>query len=240
VSKALCSKGSYVRKLDCAYCGVRKSSKKGDHIPPQSLYPKPRKPNLQLHAVPSCEECNNPASRDDEIFKVIISVDTAEERLETTGLQDSLTRTLSHNDRLAKELFEKAKKVYLDRGKGIAEPLMKVKMEFEAYRNVVQRMIRGLYWKETSKPMHKNTVIHVEPANSQNKELLEALCTVLKSVDPVLLNDDTFLYKVYLSEDGSSIWEMKFFNKHTVFAYAEPHEHNKGVQSDLRPLSPLV
>lgn len=50
----------------------------------------------------------------------------------------------------------------------------------------------------------------------------------MDSLEPNFLNDNTFAYK-YVIDDGSSIWGMQFFSKHTVFACTDPNEHNKWV-----------
>ena len=44
---------------------------------------------------------------------------------------------------------------------------------------------------------------------------------------PRKLNKDTFAYKSAIDDDGSSIWGMQFFGRHTVFAVTEPPRHNK-------------
>lgn len=56
----------------CALCAGEACTE--DHVPPQNLYPKPRRPNLQLHTVPACKSCNNGASTDDEELNMIVGV----------------------------------------------------------------------------------------------------------------------------------------------------------------------
>jgi len=57
------------RHGECVYCGHTKPLT-DDHIPPQSLFRKPRP--ADLIAVPSCRQCNISASKDDEYFKTVI------------------------------------------------------------------------------------------------------------------------------------------------------------------------
>jgi hypothetical protein len=56
---------------ECVYCGDRRAFTE-DHIPPRNLFPKPRPPNLIK--VPSCDSCNCGASRDDEYFRLCLTV----------------------------------------------------------------------------------------------------------------------------------------------------------------------
>ena len=53
----------------CTYCG-RHRKLADDHIPPKSLFGKPRPPDLIK--IPSCGPCNNQASKDDEYFKTVL------------------------------------------------------------------------------------------------------------------------------------------------------------------------
>lgn len=55
----------------CVYCGS-KEELTDDHIPPKTLFPKPRPSNLIT--VRSCRNCNESASKDDEYFRLMISM----------------------------------------------------------------------------------------------------------------------------------------------------------------------
>ncbi|UQI42168.1 hypothetical protein [Vreelandella venusta] len=216
-----------MKKQLCVLCGVREASRKGDHLPPQSLYPKPRKPNVELHKVPACQECNNPAGVDDEEFKIIIGLTTGEFRSNGAEIIDSMGRTIGFNKRLARQIFSTKKETYADRGTGILEPVVAVQFDTKAYQNVICRMVKGFYWRETGQIMDNSTVIQVLPTTALQQKLALSFRSLMDSLEPRLLNDNTFAYKYVIDDDGSSIWGMQFFGKHTVFALAEPNEHNK-------------
>lgn len=55
----------------CVYCG-KKSIITKDHIPPKNLFGEPRPNNLIR--VPSCFDCNSGFSKDDEYFRLTISL----------------------------------------------------------------------------------------------------------------------------------------------------------------------
>ena len=53
----------------CAYCGAKATQR--DHIPPRCLFKKPRP---DLITVPSCADCNQGASTDDEYLRLVLSM----------------------------------------------------------------------------------------------------------------------------------------------------------------------
>lgn len=55
----------------CIYCGAAEATTR-DHIPPKSLYGKPRPSGLIT--VPSCEDCNRGFSLDDEYFRTVLAL----------------------------------------------------------------------------------------------------------------------------------------------------------------------
>jgi hypothetical protein len=59
------------KKSLCAFCSKRKATTR-DHIPPKCLYPESIRPGLNLITVPSCPECNNELSGDEEHFRNLI------------------------------------------------------------------------------------------------------------------------------------------------------------------------
>lgn len=59
------------KKSLCTFCNKRKATTR-DHIPPKCLYPESVRPGLNLITVPSCLECNNELSDDEEHFRNLI------------------------------------------------------------------------------------------------------------------------------------------------------------------------
>ena len=214
------------RKL-CVLCGKQKSTKTGDHLPPQCIYPTPRKPNLELHKVPACLACNNAGAKHDEEFKVVISFLTGEYRSNPEAVISSLGKTIGSNNRLAKQVFSHIERGYADRGSGLIEPVVKLTLREESYRLVIQRIVRGLFWRETGEIMPLETSINVWPIHLLDYACAVTLRETLYKVPPKSLNDNTFIYRVAIGEDGYSIWELQFFGKHLVFAGAMPTEGEK-------------
>ena len=204
----------------CVLCGLRKSTRTGDHLPPQCIYPPPRKPNLELHKVPACEICNNAGAKHDEEFKVVLSFLTGEYRDNPEAIISSLGKTIGSNNRLANQVFSTQQRGYADRGSGILEPVTKLTFREESYNSVIQRIVRGMYWRETAKIMKQDATVTVWPARLLDRSAAENLRDLLFLSPPKLFNDDTFAYRVFFNDDGYSIWGLQFFGKHIVFAGA--------------------
>ena len=80
-----------------------------DHLPPQSVFPKPR-PN-DLITVPACDSCNNKRSGLDEEFKVAIGIQAGHGEDGERLFRDQTSRTLAHNQRLMGELASAMREV---------------------------------------------------------------------------------------------------------------------------------
>ena len=76
----------------CTYCG-RLNPTSVDHVPPRSLFAKPRPSNLVT--VPSCEPCNIGASQDDEYFRLTIALRHDLDDPDADAAMDAAVRSLS-------------------------------------------------------------------------------------------------------------------------------------------------
>ena len=204
----------------CVLCGERPATKgDGDHLPPQCIYPKPRPLGIPLNKVPACIPCNNAGSPDDEQFKLIIGISTGEFRENKQHVIDALAGTISNNMRLARQVLTKQQRGYGHRfGNAVAEPLVAVPFDGEAYARVIQRIVRGLYWQQSGKILGHDAEIQVIPADLGGSELADPIRLLLSRSERVELNGATFVYKYLLEDDGSSFWALQFFDKHFVFA----------------------
>jgi len=204
----------------CVLCGIRSSTMTSDHLPPQCIYPPPRTENMELHKVPACEICNNAAAKHDEEFKVVLSFLTGEFQDKPDNVISSLAKTIGHNDRIAHQIFSTRQRGYADRGSGILERVMKLSFSDESYNFVIQRMVRGLFWRETNEIMSQDAEVTVWPLRHFNRTTAENMRDLLFSVEPRFLNNKTVVYRAFFWDDGYSLWGIEFFGKHIVFAGA--------------------
>lgn len=201
----------------CVLCGVNAATQgKGDHLPPQCLYPKPRVPNVTLNAVPACTGCNSTGGKDDEIFKVIIGFLTVECREESERLVDSLARTMGGNNRMAQEILERSRNVPLRGNDGRDKPMLALTFCTDAYKRVVARIVRGLYWQRTGRILGDATV-SVAHGAELNHEAVEKIRSLAITDAPVVLNGGTFKYIASFA-GNESFWELDFFGSHTAYA----------------------
>lgn len=209
----------------CVHCGENYATT-DDHIPPRGIYPKPRPNNIKLHTVPACEECNSGAGVEDEEFKVFVGLSTGEFRDNQYQVIDSIAKTVGSNQKIANQIFRSKIDVYARSGSFVYRPAVTVTFNSGNYCKVIQRIVRGLYWRQTSKFLGKTTKINVFPLDEMKNEFFKSMQELMDCLQSHRLNQDTFIYKVRFIEDGTSIWGMQFFGRHTVFAYAEAPEHN--------------
>ena len=202
----------------CVLCGLQPATTK-DHLPPKSIYPKPREPGLQLFTVPSCIDCNNGDAKADEEFKMVVAMETGEVRNNKEQLARSVAKTIGHNQRIANEVFSTAKRVFVDRGSGVHLPETKITFNFELYQIVVQRIVRGLYWRETGNIASVDDTITVIPANGMDDKLHFMFRDLLPRLETKSLNNDSVRYKCH-TDNNTSIWAINIFERHTVFASA--------------------
>ena len=202
----------------CAICGESPATTR-DHIPPKGIYPKPRPKGL--HTVPCCARCNNSAGPEDEEFKVLIGFGAEDGPRQQDAVIDSIAKTVGSNRRIAEQIFSTKRYGYAQRGSSVFEPTVAVSFDRGRHCKVITRHIRALYWRQTGKCLGKHTEVRVVLPQDMNTVSTQEMKERMDCLKPYELNDKTFVYKVQFRDDGTSIWRMQFFGKHTVFGYTQ-------------------
>lgn len=205
----------------CALCGENEATTK-DHIPPKGIYPTPRDSDINFNTIPACSECNNGAAVEDEEFKVLMGISTGEFHKNPDVVVDWVARTIGHNKKIAAQIFSTKQNVHAHLRGPILEPAVAVTFDGEKYNKVISRIIRALYWVQQGRALGLNSKISVFATQSMKPDFSKSMMDLMNCLEAHTLNKDTFVYKFQVCEDGSSIWGMQFFKKHTVFGYAEP------------------
>jgi hypothetical protein len=205
----------------CALCGVAPATT-DDHLPPEGIYPKELRHGVELHSVPACAACNCGSSSDDEWFKAAICLVGGTHDKNSESFVNLLAGTVGHNKKIAHQIFSTATNVLAPYRSTAVESAVKVTFDSARYNKVITRIIKGLYWRETTQVMSlfsKITVIHahnLEPTGATSwRELMDLL-------PARFLNGKMFCYKCKILEDGSSYWGMQFFGAGTVFGIVKP------------------
>lgn len=121
----------------CIYCSKRPGTR--DHVPPSVFLDKPYPEHLPV--VPSCRECNQSTSLDEEYLacrlEVVVCQTAEPEAVERVKIASSLRHSRRLRERLDNAL-------QLDR----AEP--RLSLELDRINRVVEKVARGLWSYETS------------------------------------------------------------------------------------------
>jgi hypothetical protein len=208
----------------CVLCGERPATTR-DHIPPKGIYPEPRDNDMQLFTVPACSECNNSASQYDEEFKTFITIDTSSTRkVQEQQLVNHIAGTVGHNPRIANHIFKSARRCYANLGSDILQPAVHMQFDFISYERVIDRIVRGLYWREKKQILSRDIVITARPFRDMKiaQDVKNALEEIMGCCPIRFLNKDTFAYKYIFFEADHAFWAMNFFQSHSTFAYVHP------------------
>lgn len=204
----------------CAICGTNVATT-DDHIPPKSLYPPPRDNDINLNTVPACTQCNNGASVDDEIFKVLVGIDTGNHQKDPDRIAESLAKTMAGNGRIANQVLSSSYRTYARLNGAILEPAVAVTFDFTRYQRVIERIVRGLHWMKTGHAMPSEATVLVIPGSQLTQPLATEFMELMQLLPLNKLNKGTFVFRWHVSPEGQQIWGMQFFGRHTTFAIVE-------------------
>jgi len=208
----------------CVLCGKRSATTQ-DHVPPKGIFPKPR-PN-DLITVPACFSCNHGASRQDEIFRVNLSLHAGVDAPDTKALwENHALRTVKHNRRLRRKLVSGMRPVYVKSTGGII--LRKeggVLWDSVAHDSVINRIIRGLYFHHYGSILPPESRIKVNWHRLLTKEMEEE--SRARGWAHESIAGGHFQYRYGRSEINQvqSIWLFQFYGRH----WASGHTNLKSV-----------
>jgi hypothetical protein len=152
----------------CVYC-CNNPGMTQDHVPPKSFFPRPRLSDLIT--VPCCQQCNQGAGKDEEFFLATFMFSEAgsthagkqlwAEKLDRTyqknlGLRKTIARALSH-----KQIWTPTG-LYLGRR-------MTIKIDHPRLERVVEKIVRGLYYREYGNPLPADTEVMTIFLNTEAK-----------------------------------------------------------------------
>lgn len=196
-----------------------------DHIPPKNLFPSPRPSNLIT--VPSCKECNQKASDDDEYFRLVLSIrsDTSEHP-DVSKNMDKLIRSLQKPekkgfrglllDSLSRVDSYTPAGIYLGKTDACLVNMKRV-------NDVIKRITRGLFYKEKGRRLPDNYIVWaccIENIIYEHPQLLptfmmkDIIISTLQS-KPLIIGNNVFKYwcKFVIDEENSSALVLSFYNK---------------------------
>jgi len=149
------------KKSLCVFCNEREATTQ-DHIPPKCLYPVHLRKSTNLITVPSCYNCNNEMSDDEEHFRNIIVIGGPR-----NIVTDELFKKVLRGLRRAKgnykftELFSSIQKFKSKIHKGKKQEQYIVYPDKDmAFCRVMSKIGRGLFYYHMQRPLSLN--YHIE------------------------------------------------------------------------------
>jgi hypothetical protein len=216
----------------CVYCGeVRELT--DDHIPPKNLFAKPRPNNLI--EVPSCELCNGGASKDDEYFRLMLTLrEDTFDHPEVQKVLPTVFRSLTKPNKVgfSKSLFQAIRIRELKTSSGLflgQRPAYDV--DLERLDRVAQRIVKGLFYRERGARLPNEYVVSAYSASGLSnltKDKKDYIITNI--VDPILLQtpktigNNVFTYRFMFSPEDPNVsaWHLIFYEKVAFLCFTTP------------------
>ena len=215
----------------CVYCGSTERLT-DDHIPPKTLFPRPRPSNLIT--VRSCRKCNEGASKDDEYFRLVLSMrhDTGDhsavkqilpsiyrslQRSAQKGFQQALFDSMSEVDILS------TSGIYLGTADGYNVDLTRLD-------RVAARITTGLFYHEVGKriPSDFRVITYsadgIVNANTDAKTRIIKMFDKVTSDEPRVFGDRVFVYwfKPVAGHDTMSAWVLAVYERVIFLCFVAP------------------
>lgn len=224
------------RKGQCVYCGQIVQLTE-DHIPPQALFAKDDRKNLIK--VPSCFRCNNKSAKEDEYFKLVLTMNgEVFDHPDVQKILPSVLRSLPnpHNRDLKIELLKTLGRAHPRTPGGLILPATPMFVaRFDRLERVIERVTKGLFFHEKGYRLPED---HMAVAFSPirfthaDKDFLEHLQKDL--IEPVstqkakTIGNGVFSYKFAWdsTDPNASVWLFLFYNRVSFIGGTFPVAYN--------------
>ncbi len=131
----------------CAFCG-KVTEITNDHIPPRNIFPYPQPNEVELITVPGCKDCNHGNTKNDEAFKLYITLKSGMEGEGPLKLHESTKRTVRKNMKIRNLLIDNSTPLFLpSKVPSIFTRQNIYRFNPEPIRKVGRKIIKGLFFK---------------------------------------------------------------------------------------------
>jgi len=146
----------------CYLCGDKPATTK-DHIFPKSLFNKPAPSNLP-QSLPTCEQCNNELSKDEELFRFFVASGMAYEsnagnRIWNERIRPALKGKRTGLKPLIRSMVKQAR-VVTESGNFVGYSDI-LEMNREPINRVLRKIAKGLYYLDTQRVLPNEVEILV-------------------------------------------------------------------------------
>ncbi|MBI5932341.1 MAG: hypothetical protein HY867_01435 [Chloroflexi bacterium] len=218
----------------CVYCGSAENVT-DDHIPPKNIFPKPRPTNINLITVPACKKCNSSFSNDDEYFRLKLCIsEHVGNHPDALANQNVIFRSLRKPEAkgLRKSFMGDLQRVQLRTRGGIYLGQTYIfDVDLKRIFSVIERIVRGLYYVETSTILSQEYEVDVhsdDTLKDESPELIEELrqkiLTPLSEIPPKIIGNKTFMYRFHITEEEPifSVWALTFYGQANFLSLTGP------------------
>jgi hypothetical protein len=205
--------------VPCIYCGIRPGTTR-DHVPPKSLF----LPRLRTTVtVPACVECNTGSSKEEDEFRVFMSVKDGRDTPESLKLwKDGALHSVRNNQRMHRKLLSGGQLLLRSPSTGKFEPRHLFTWNLaESHHPVIRKITRGLYYHNFKCSLSAQTTIDVTYLPKLTPEMIDFCYQNMAPGDTG--GDPRFVY-AYLRNDEyptHSIWIFQFYRRHWASAFTD-------------------
>lgn len=219
------------RKGDCVECGRYRPITK-DHVPPQCLFAKPRPSNLIT--VPSCKECHEQWSKDDEWFRTRLALRaSASESEDVKAITPKILRSLERPEAsgMNKSFFDDLLPVEMRTKSGLyVGQSGAYQVDIERLIRIAERIVRGLIWHETKSRVddryemvtHTEETLH-QVSQEHKQFIVSKIISPLANRQAKVIGNDVFCYRFQTFERlSASAWLIHFYKSTGFLSVVRP------------------
>lgn len=209
---------------NCYFCGKAGSDTR-EHIPPQGLFPEKLPKNTNLITVPAHATCNHNFTKDDELFRNIIVMESSRSKDAKSIWNGKVSRSFENIGGETKKADLRSRIVMKTittpiTGANIPVPTNEMSYEKSIIDRVMTRFIRGLYYNECGKFLDATIPINVwkQHVPEISKEQLGQ--QLGQSVQEQIVVPNVFSYYYVHSQEkqGIGVFVMAIFYETVVFS----------------------
>lgn len=202
----------------CIYCG-KNPKETADHVPPKSYYPKPRPSDLIT--VPSCLKCNHGAGKDEEFFLATFMFSDA--GISEAGKQlwsEKMHRAYEKNIGLKRKIADSLKRKEIVTPAGIIlGNHWTIKTDQVRFENVVNKIVRGLYYHELHERLAPSSeILSLYLSKEQHFNVAEQHIDQLKHGSNGWKGIFEYRFNILEEDPNISMWLLRFYNCAYFFA----------------------
>lgn len=199
----------------CCYCHKPATTK--DHIPPKNMFPKPRPTNLIT--VPSCKDCNEDPSLDDEYFGLITVAASAGHPQARDLFRGKVKKKSKKYIALAKSILSNIITKDIYSGKIYLGTQDFLKIDDERINRIMIRITKGFYWYHFREPLPVKHEIKV----SLQPKFDQSQTDMIISLKNNIIGDDILQYRYYRDPNNLLLtyWFFLFFEELMVMTTSD-------------------